>query len=376
MANNSDTLLTLALCTSFGLGACDQADSGEAMTQDNSFRVGSLHHGGRRTENTGKARGSATRDIGEFWDDGRSYLSSTGYETTLVSVSIPDPADPDTRITTMLGDSPAPGQARVELVGQSNELAVNVYDTTGEVTELTGAELVDLELKVSITDRYDAVYDSILRINAHADDPVAGDLFELLRVDPSSGTTNPVCETSDAGGRFARITDGLGIDYDDGAITHIDPGLRHIGCCASAPAKAITLGYDHHLVGIATFTAATRAIRADYCADGYPYTFHGNAIRIFDNLGDPASDPNADLATVIADLDEGEWLEAVWDEEGVLCLGAPRAADVTASDIVCPTKGFDDGTLAHNWAPPRCEDFVDANPNGGLRIYTVATPPL
>ena len=112
------------------------------------------------------------------------------------------------------------------------------------------------------------------------------------------------------------------------------------------------------------FVLATRIVRADYCADGHPYTFPGNLFSTEDNRS------GMTLGDVQGNLNPGEELEAMWDINGVLCVNTPRAFNISRADIVCPTKRLADGSLVHNWQPPTCEGYVD-DPDPGLRMFSV-----
>lgn len=375
MAIHSSEQLILVLGMTLGLGACDQVDAVGAIDPSDpteSRRSGDPPSDIRRTKNTGRVISSPSRDVAEFRDNGAPHINSYGFSTVLTSVSIPDPADPTQTITTPVGQAPVPGQPSVTIDSHEDFFSVEVTDAQGGVTSLSGASLVGLVLSMDVTTRSGAQYPSVLRVKSHKVDG-GGDLFDLERLDPDKTNKQlaPLCEDSEVG-RAARFIAGVGVQQETGTLVEFGPGMWHIACYSAAPAKAIELDYGHLDTDLTTFATATRAVRADYCGDGYPYTFFGNAIRVEDNLDDPTTS----LASVEATVTTDETFEAVWDEYGVRCLGEPRAADVNGVDIVCPTKRLSATEVVHNWKPPRCDNpqFADPNPNGDVRIYTVISP--
>ncbi len=81
------------------------------------------------------------------------------------------------------------------------------------------------------------------------------------------------------------------------------------GCRPATLAKCAELGYRPWIdAGLESLhQTCTRALRADYCGDGHPWTFDGRFINIYD------------LAGVQADTEN--WVtEAEWDEDGAACI--------------------------------------------------------
>ncbi|MEM9462394.1 MAG: ADYC domain-containing protein [Myxococcota bacterium] len=369
---NSGEQLILIVGMALGLGACDLANAVDPIERSDSMRSGDPPSDIRRTKNTSRAISSPARDVAEFRDNGAPHINSHGFSTVLTSVSIPDPADPTQTITTAVGQAPTPGQPSVRIDSAQDDFAVEVVDPQGAMTRLSGISLLGLTLSMDVTTRSGEQYPSALKIVAHTQD-TGGDLYEVERLDPNKNNKQlaPLCEKHEIGERYARFIAGVGVQQDTGTLVDFGPGMWHIGCYSAAPAKAIELGYGHLDTDLATFATATRVVRADYCGDGYPYTFFGNAIRVEDNVDDLATS----VASVKASMTADETFEAVWDEYGVRCLGKPRAADVKTIDIVCPTKRLSATEIVHNWKPPRCNnEFVDANPNDDVRIYSVISP--
>ncbi len=81
-------------------------------------------------------------------------------------------------------------------------------------------------------------------------------------------------------------------------------------CRGFAIAKCVELGYQPWLGRDRLLAACTRAVRADFCGDGTPYTVDGTTINLYDIAG--------------IETDEAAWpLEARWTGQGAACIGAP-----------------------------------------------------
>ncbi len=356
-------LIILGLC--MGATACDQAPAADAEAAP-TLRNG-VSNGGRMTLNTNAWIPASARDIHEFETDGTAHTNSFGYESRLTEIHMP--TTPFGPATAIIGE--ASPDIRL-LPGNNLEVEVRgpVPGPEDDVV-LSGAELIGLTLTFDMRDPHDREYSVLLRIDAHDIDDDAGDLYEFERVDPDTDNTAPLCENSEDFGRLARVTDGMHVDGDTGTIVVGDPGLRHIGCLSSAPAKAVELGYEPTPEGEQAYVLATRIVRADYCADGHPYTYPGNLFDIEDNLEGPTT-----LADVEAELTGTQAVEAIWGPDGVLCVGSPRAPGLARVDIMCPTMPRNDGSVAHNWQPPSCDGYVDVIPEGALRMYSVTNVEL
>jgi hypothetical protein len=84
-----------------------------------------------------------------------------------------------------------------------------------------------------------------------------------------------------------------------------------IACRGSAIAKCVELGYKPWLGHELQLAACVRALRADYCGDGTPFTVNGTIINIFDNVGIQA--------------DAADWIpEAAWTSDGATCVSKKK----------------------------------------------------
>ncbi|MGB1016843.1 MAG: ADYC domain-containing protein [Nannocystaceae bacterium] len=349
-------LATLTL-TVFSLlpTACDTIEHGS--DERLSFRPGGFSSG---TFNTSNWVSPAARDIYEANRDGSWHTNSYGFETRLASISFEHPTHGT--IVTDPGHGTPPGHPRVELT-DADDLEARVKIPNEPLEFFQGADLVGLELLFEVKYQGGPIYPSKLRITDHVGQHT---LYTIHKIDPSNGNLiAPICEMSSDGDRFAAVFGGISIDASTGAVTEVDD-VFHIACTASAPGKSPTFGYTPH-GDLEVFRLVNRVIRADYCADGHPYTYPGNTLEIRDNFS-PGS-----VGTTLADIYDnlgGRNLEAVWDESGILCLETPRVSTLSSVDVVCPVKTVN-GQPEHNWQPPPCETFIDPNPSA-LRFFSLS----
>ena len=83
-------------------------------------------------------------------------------------------------------------------------------------------------------------------------------------------------------------------------------------CRGFAIAKCVEFGYQPWLGRADLLATCTRALRADFCGDGTPYTVDGTTLNIYDRDG--------------IQTDDASWpLEAQWDKHGAACIGEPSA---------------------------------------------------
>ncbi|MCA9719694.1 MAG: hypothetical protein H6713_20565 [Myxococcales bacterium] len=142
----------------------------------------------------------------------------------------------------------------------------------------------------------------------------------------------PSCAMDDSGFYEAVLLGDLTVDAATGDITS-RPNTMFIACLSGAMGKAASLGYvPGETVTTDEYEASVRMLRADYCGDGRSYTLPGTPLLYWDSL-DPLSTPGA-VGSI------GTWAtaatEALWTDDGALCLGAPRIGD-SAVDCTIPT---------------------------------------
>jgi len=354
-------LTTAVLGGSLSLGGCDEATN---VGQDEvTLRQGSGVGG--MTFNTSNWVSAGARDIYEYDRDGNWYTNSFGFETRLAKVIFDDPD------FGLISSDPAGakvmGDARVE-ISSAGELELTVFPpTSGAPKTYSGSDLVGMELKFKVKYNGSSSYTTKLRLLDTSVDPFSGALYEFYKVDPNTGDLlAPVCETSTLGDRFARFYGDVRVNAITGAVDE-PQGIIHIACTAGAPGKSSIYGYLPHGAP-ETFRLANRVIRADYCADGYPYTYPGNSLMMRDNFS-PGQEGQT-LADVYASLD-GDELEAMWSVDGILCIDTPRVDTLEQVDVICPVKTVN-GQAEYNWRPPPCDTFVDPAPQE-LRFFSLTS---
>ncbi|MCA9661993.1 MAG: hypothetical protein KC486_26880 [Myxococcales bacterium] len=111
------------------------------------------------------------------------------------------------------------------------------------------------------------------------------------------------------------LVEDLDVDPISGDFSEVADQF-FIACRSGAVGKSVAWGYAPWEVGGAVHELATRAVRADYCGDGFSYTFEGNPIQVQDDFEINTYDNN-----LLTD-------EAAWDLEtgAATCVTMPREA--------------------------------------------------
>lgn len=352
------TVFALGLATT-GPAGCDQAG---LVDDEVAFRPGGV---GGTTFNTNNWVSPGSRDVYEFDRTGAWHTNSYGFETRLKKVIFHDPQIG--QIMTDPANLPPPSVPRVEITSAEN-LAVTVFQPGQPPRTFDDQDVVGLELLFNVKYAGSASYDVRLRVTRHFFDPKGGHLFEFVKIHPISGTEiGAICETSNLGDRNARVYGAVTIDAITGAVDE-PQSIFHIACTAGAPGKSSIYGYYPHGAPD-TFRLVNRVIRADYCADGYPFTYPGNSLLIRDNFSQGQQGQTLAQVQTWASQHDAV-LEAMWDVHGVLCVNSPRVDTLERSDVICPVKHMGNNTTAYNWQPPSCDNFVDPNPQA-LRVYSL-----
>ena len=366
MTHDRAKLFVLAACLASAATACDQAPE---QGSESRFRsLGGVGSGTGLTLNTNQWVSSAARDVYEFNLNGAWHTNSFGYSSKYTTISLA--SSPYGPVTTQVG-APAPAGKPRAVVVPGDDFAVNVLGPSAgdPVHRLDGPALIGLKLRFTVRGYDDVEHPVVLEVIDHLADPEAGDFYAIIKVDPVTGEMiAPLCEEDAGGYRLARIYDGLSVHGESGEMAYVGQGVHHVACSSSAPAKAALFGYNPTEVTVETFTLVNRVVRADYCADGNPYTYPGNLVGIEDDFS--AGQEDKTIADVYAALGEDEAVEAVWDVNGVMCIDSPRASNVSREDVVCPIKRHPNGAVSYNWRPPSCEGFVDAHAGSGVRFFS------
>ncbi len=361
-------LFILAACLAVGAAACDQ--TGEPDVESEFRCLGCVGTGGY-TLNTNQPVSSSDRDVYEWDLNGNAHVNSYGYTSRFVKISLA--TSPYGAITTAVSPGVAPPPGKKAVVVPGDLFAVDAYGPPGSpVQRLSGTALIGLKLHFMVKGYDNVEHEVVLKFIDHLGDPMAGDFYAITKVDPVSGNhLAPLCEEDAGGYRLARIYDALSLNGQSGEITYPNAGIHHVACSSGSLAKAALLGYppDPTRVDTQRFTLANRVVRADYCADGTPYTYPGNLLDIEDNFS-PGQEGKT-LEDVRASLGEDEVIEAVWDANGVLCMDTPRASNLSQEDVLCPIKRLGNGTASYNWRPPSCVGWTDPNlDGGGIRFFS------
>jgi hypothetical protein len=131
----------------------------------------------------------------------------------------------------------------------------------------------------------------------------------------ASGTWRPLCRDHAGNERFADTVPGtwnLARGVPGGGSYHPEGPQFTIACRGYAIAKCVELGYKPWAGLAPELTTCVRALRADYCGDGTPYTVDGTLIDIYDRAG--------------VQVDDEAWVpEAAWTPEGASCISKMTA---------------------------------------------------
>lgn len=139
--------------------------------------------------------------------------------------------------------------------------------------------------------------------------------------------THSVCPQSTAYPDVIAATIVRGELYDaaTGAVAANQEWLT-IACFGNAVAKTKLFGYGPHEIRPDDVVAATipqrqatiRMLTADYCGTGHSFTVDGTPLAWKNDNGGVKPDDSPDFDDI----------EALWDEDGALCLTRPRLADI------------------------------------------------
>jgi hypothetical protein len=128
------------------------------------------------------------------------------------------------------------------------------------------------------------------------------------------GVTLPLCVDAAGNAAFADTVGGtwnFGEGVPGGGAYHTDAGQFTIACRGSTIAKCLEVGYKPWDGAVRELASCVRALRADYCGDGTPFTVDGTLVRIFDNAG--------------IQPDDRSWVpEAEWSPDGALCVSTKK----------------------------------------------------
>jgi hypothetical protein len=178
---------------------------------------------------------------------------------------------------------------------------------SGSGAPLTGADLVGTTWTGQVSDGTTVT----LRIDEAMQGTGANaDVWSYRITSLLSTGPRPLCV--DAGGSpiFADSVSGtwnLAQGVAGGGSYRPDTALFTVACRGSTIAKCVELGYKPWTGHAPELAACVRALRADYCGDGTPFTVNGTLVNIFDDAG--------------VQLDTEDWVpEAEWTPDGATCI--------------------------------------------------------
>jgi hypothetical protein len=196
------------------------------------------------------------------------------------------------------------------------------------------------ELEVHILD-----YTNTMASWADGADPISA--YALAYVDPDDGRLVNVCPNASPNETAVTI---LGDTvYEDGPHLFIEElDWATLACMGNAAAKMKLMSYSRYgsfdqaePATEAQRRATVRMLTADYCGQGVSFTAQGTPLDWQNAVGTvtPEHDPNPSWENV----------EAIWDENGALCLSAPRLATLAEVEVYCDL-------------PPECDESMLAFP--------------
>jgi hypothetical protein len=244
----------------------------------------------------------------------------------------------------------------VTLTLPPNGISLNGIDPTGLSADgapigisgagapLAGAELVGSIWTGSATDG--------TTIAIRVDEAMQGtganaDVWSYRMSASVAGSRQPLCHDHDGNPSFADSVSGtwnVAQGVRGGGSYRADSSEFTLACRGSSIAKCVELGYKPWNGYAPELASCVRALRADYCGDGTPYTVNGTLVNLFDDEG--------------VRTDAVDWVpEAEWTPDGAKCVSKKtetRFYEVLHRTPTCyptmlkPEKscgtGFTDGT--------------------------------
>jgi hypothetical protein len=176
------------------------------------------------------------------------------------------------------------------------------------------------------------------------------------QIDPPPGVTN---EWNAAfAGTFYH-----GVQVDPSGSFAFDEDYLFVGCASGSSVKAALWGYPPYvaayggMTGLQQTEAASRAITADYCADGSTHTEDGTPIQVVDRFFSDFDDPI-------------EETEAIWGGAGSQCKVDANRVDLSGGYDCGGTVTQDCNKLGSDWViGPDEFMWTKVGPN-----WTVTTP--
>ncbi|HLL21686.1 MAG TPA: ADYC domain-containing protein [Kofleriaceae bacterium] len=217
---------------------------------------------------------------------------------------------------------------------------VGVNDAGERVAE--GAQLLNTQFKLRKGDkvyivRIAQIHRSARYWAANQDEPVVTYRFEYTTAGQNSlvSASKPLCANDDESGALGLEAVVFGYDRYDAASKDVNAsandGWVNIACLGGAPAKMHLMRHTRASQkvqsGITTTEKERQALfnawTANYCGDGRAFTKPGEPLRMRDSKGWLPHDS----ARSWSEGSQVASYEAIWDENGAVCLNVPRRAD-------------------------------------------------
>lgn len=177
-------------------------------------------------------------------------------------------------------------------------------------------------------------------------DPISA--YALAYFDPELGDFVNVCPDASPGDTIVTVL--RDVVYDDSPDMVVDQlGWMTWACMGNAAAKMKLMSYGRYTnfdqgypATEAQRRATIRMLTADYCGQGVSFTAQGTLLDWQNAIGTvtPEHDPDPSWENV----------EAIWDEDGALCLSTPRLATLSEVEVYCDL-------------PPECDESMLAGPH-------------
>lgn len=182
-------------------------------------------------------------------------------------------------------------------------------------------------------ENYEIRIDSVGTIKSLANGAPTVYSYMLSYSDPATGKHVPLCWAPDAADpelwvrTYAVLVVNERYDTETSVVRPTkEIGWFNIACAGSALAKMKLLGYDPETPSSSSFftrpsqrQATLKMLTADYCGTGHSYTTTGQPL-LWQNTQGWFSDPFANPSATS--------FEAVWTENGAICLDVPRRPDL------------------------------------------------
>lgn len=197
-------------------------------------------------------------------------------------------------------------------------------------THYSGASMVGSKWELTLV--VDGAPQPKLLTIADYEEAAPGEYRYVFQYNDADGAPQDVCAPDVSGDVSVIPLKDISVDDATGAITQRSNTL-YLACTSGAVGKAVVWGYKPWERSLAEFAAAVRMVRADYCYDGRSWTTPGTPVEVRDRWH-------------INDfLNEDHPTEALWGEDGLVCLSTARSFSYPEITCASPLPSCDGETL-------------------------------